>query len=334
MSRASSTSSSPRYSAGLMAQVAAAMAASGGQQGGSPTGAAMQSYIRAQQQRQQQAALGQSFGTNAAGLGASGCSSALGGSGYGALRPGGGASSVAAPRSAYGPQRHGPLAPHVSGWTQQGEIQPQKAAIMCVLRWFLLVLPRCCVPGGDVVILKPMIVHLREVAIVDCLRVTGLQAQPQLYKHAVAGAARQRQSGSPASYQQQPQPQRTSYGGYLQMLAPISVGAENRAPGSFVGARSAATGACPDPWVIASTKPSSLSSAPSSAPVTPPAPCTPPAVGGPARVPPFPAGALLAAQEQHGSSMEAEFWRTSPRDNVVEGFKGPSPFGPIGPAQG
>ena len=58
VSRASSASSSPRYSAALMAQVAAAMAASGTLQVGSPTGSNIQSFLlahQAQQQRAQQA---------------------------------------------------------------------------------------------------------------------------------------------------------------------------------------------------------------------------------------------------------------------------------------
>lgn len=280
VSRASSASSSPRYSAGLMAQVAAAMAASGGRQAGSPTGATMQTYILAQQQqqRQQQAAMAQGFGTSAGGLGVSGVSSSLGGSAYGALRPGGGPTVLTAQRSAYGPPRHGPLAPNVSGWTQQG-----------------------------------------------------LQAQPQFHKHAAASAARQRQSGSHISYQQQAQ--RTGLGGYLLggMLPPISVGVENRVPGNYAGGRTGGGGACVDPWFISSSQPSSRSVS-STAPVTPLAPCTPPATGAPARVPSFSAGALLAAQSQHGGGVEVEFWRTSPRDHVVEGFKGPSPFGPIGPS--
>lgn len=141
VSRASSASSSPRYSAGLMAQVAAAQAASCGRQAGSPSGASMQTYILAQQQqqRQQQAAMAQGFGTSAAGLGglgASGVASSLGGSPCGALRPGGGPTLLTAQRSAYGPQRHGPLAPNVSGWTQQGEAAPEAAvshfgALLC-----------------------------------------------------------------------------------------------------------------------------------------------------------------------------------------------------------
>ena len=112
MSRASSASSSPRYSAGLMAQVAAAMAASSGHQVGSPTGAAIQSYIRAhQQQRQQQQASMQSFGQNGGGLAAS----------SGAAHSVSRSSSGTPPRTTFGPQRHVPLAPHVSNWTHQGE---------------------------------------------------------------------------------------------------------------------------------------------------------------------------------------------------------------------
>lgn len=133
LSRASSASSSPRYSAVLMAQVAAAMAASAGHQVGSPTGAAMQSYIRAQQQqRQQLTAMGQGFGQNVPGLGAG---SGLGGSTYGALRPSAGASSGTPPRLAYGPQRHGPLAPHASAWTQQGELPLNVLSLLCCACW-------------------------------------------------------------------------------------------------------------------------------------------------------------------------------------------------------
>jgi hypothetical protein len=48
------------------------------------------------------------------------------------------------------------------------------------------------------------------------------------------------------------------------------------------------------------------------------------------RVTPFPEGMLRRVHEEHSGSGEGEFWRTSPRDRMVMGFRGPSPFGPIG----
>lgn len=51
------------------------------------------------------------------------------------------------------------------------------------------------------------------------------------------------------------------------------------------------------------------------------------------RVAPFPEGMLRAVHAKHsscGGEGEGEFWRTSPRDRMVMGFRGPSPFGAIG----
>lgn len=48
------------------------------------------------------------------------------------------------------------------------------------------------------------------------------------------------------------------------------------------------------------------------------------------RVTPFPEGMLRRVHEQHSGEGEGEFWRTSPRDRMVMGFRGPSPFGPVG----
>lgn len=54
--------------------------------------------------------------------------------------------------------------------------------------------------------------------------------------------------------------------------------------------------------------------------------------GDPPKVTPFPKGMLRAVHAQHSScgDGEAEFWRTSPRDRMVMGFRGPSPFGAVG----
>jgi hypothetical protein len=46
------------------------------------------------------------------------------------------------------------------------------------------------------------------------------------------------------------------------------------------------------------------------------------------RVTPFPEGMLTRVHAEHSGN--GEFWRTSPRDRMVMGFRGPSPFGPVG----
>ena len=48
------------------------------------------------------------------------------------------------------------------------------------------------------------------------------------------------------------------------------------------------------------------------------------------RVTPFPEGMLRRVHAEHSAAGEGEFWRTSPRDRMVMGFRGPSPFGPVG----
>lgn len=51
------------------------------------------------------------------------------------------------------------------------------------------------------------------------------------------------------------------------------------------------------------------------------------------KVTPFPEGMLRAVHAKHSSCNEegeVEFWRTSPRDRMVMGFRGPSPFGAVG----
>jgi len=58
-----------------------------------------------------------------------------------------------------------------------------------------------------------------------------------------------------------------------------------------------------------------------------------PCAGTMPRVTPFPEGMLRAVHAQHsscGGKGEGEFWRTSPRDRMVMGFRGPSPFGAVG----
>lgn len=132
VSRASSASSSPRYPAALMAQVAAAMAAAGTVSVGSPTGSSIQSFLLAQQQRAQQAqhaqqvqqrqtALGQSHTQSGAGQLGSYQTSVTATASSG-LRGQYGVGTGTVPRSSYGPQRHAALPLVSTVFTPQGTL--------------------------------------------------------------------------------------------------------------------------------------------------------------------------------------------------------------------
>lgn len=104
---------------------------------------------------------------------------------------------------------------------------------------------------------------------------------------------------------------------YSGSLSPMS-GMENYLPSSLMGTCDVKPGPLSDPWCIPSTTPFNTA-----------------AIGDVQRntVVPYFSDGMLAAARDMGASNEATFWRVSPRDDVVEGFKGISPFGPIGPFQ-